>query len=375
MLYKKLYNNKESAMNELSHMWKNIQGNLFPFLQEVLHPFTKQQKRLVSILEIIQIEDLVQAQPCFRGRPSKNRKAIARAFITKAVYEFSTTRQLIENLKLSSSLRRICGWERFVDVPSESVFSRVFAEFSKTELPQQVQEVMINKYLNYKIVGHLSRDSTAIVGREKAIKKPKKENKPKRKRGRPRKGEEVPIKEPTRLERQKNMTLDEMLKDLPKKCNFGTKKDSKGKKLIWKGYKLHVDFADGGIPISCVLTSASVHDSQVALPLAQTSANRVTSLYDLMDAAYDSNIIKEHSRSLGHVPIIDSNRRNGKKKLMCPATKIRYNERSTAERGFSRLKDSFGANTVRVKGHTKVMAHLMFGVLALCAEQLLRLII
>lgn len=362
-------------MNELSHMWKNIQGKLFPFLQEILHPFTKQQKRLVSILEIIQIEDLVQAQTCLLGRPAKNRKAIARAFVTKAVYEFSTTRQLIENLKLSSSLRRICGWERFVDVPSESVFSRVFADFSKMELPQQVQEVIINKYLSDKIVGHISRDSTAIVAREKAIKKSKKENKPKRKRGRPRKGEEVPVKEPTRLERQKNMTLDEILKELPKECDFGAKKDSKGKNSIWSGYKLHVDFTDGGIPISCILTSASVHDSQVALPLAQTSANRITSLYDLMDAAYDSDIIKEHSHSLGHVPIIDSNRRKGKKKLMCPATKLRYNERGTAERGFSRLKDSFGANNIRVKGHAKVMAHLMFGVLALCAEQLLRLII
>ena len=364
-------------MNELSHMWKNIQGKLFPFLQEILNPFTKQQKRLVSILEIIQIEDLVPAQTCLRGRPAKNRKAIARAFIIKAVYEFSTTRQLIENLRLSSSLRRICGWERFVDVPSESVFSRVFADFSDMNLLQHVQEVMLDRYLSDKIVGHISRDSTAIVAREKAIKKSKKEkeNKPKRKRGRPRKGEEVLAKEPTRLERQTKMTLDEMLKGLPKECDFGTKKDSNGKKLTWKGYKLHIDFSDGGIPISCVLTSASVHDSQVALPLAQTSANRITSLYDLMDAAYDSDIIKEHSRSLGHVPIIDSNRRKGEKKLMCPATKLRYNERGTAERGFSRLKDSFGANTIRVKGHSKVMTHLMFGVLALCAEQLLRLLI
>jgi hypothetical protein len=35
------------------------------------------------------------------------------------------------------------------------------------------------------------------------------------------------------------------------------------------GYKLHIHLADGGIPISCVLTSASVHDSQVAIPLAK----------------------------------------------------------------------------------------------------------
>ena len=29
----------------------------------------------------------------------------------------------------------------------------------------------------------------------------------------------------------------------------------------WIGYKLHIDVADGQIPISCILTSASLHDS------------------------------------------------------------------------------------------------------------------
>ena len=46
-----------------------------------------------------------------------------------------------------------------------------------------------------------------------------------------------------------------------------------------------VDVADGQIPISCLLTSASLHDSQVAIPLASLSAERSTNLYDLMDAA------------------------------------------------------------------------------------------
>ena len=40
------------------------------------------------------------------------------------------------------------------------------------------------------------------------------------------------------------------------------KKDSKGYKSTWVGYKLHIDVADGQIPISCLLTSASLHDSQ-----------------------------------------------------------------------------------------------------------------
>ena len=42
----------------------------------------------------------------------------------------------------------------------------------------------------------------------------------------------------------------------------------------------------------------------------------------------------------------------------------------------SNLKDNYGGNTniVRVKGDKKVMAHLMFGIIAMTAEQLFRMI-
>ena len=39
----------------------------------------------------------------------------------------------------------------------------------------------------------------------------------------------------------------------------------------------------------------------------------------------------------------------------------------------ARLKDEFGANPLQVQGATKVMGHLMFGILALAADQLMRL--
>ena len=105
------------------------------------------------------------------------------------------------------------------------------------------------------------------------------------------------------------MNLADMKADLPSVCNVGTKRNSKGYKTTWIGYKLHIDASDGGIPISCLLTSASLHDSQVAIPLAEMTSRRVTNCYDLMDAAYESPLIKQHSESLGHVPIIDENPR------------------------------------------------------------------
>ena len=76
--------------------------------------------------------------------------------------------------------------------------------------------------------------------------------------------------------------------------------------------KLHLDTADCGVPLSAILTSASVHDSQVAIPLAMMTAGRVTNLYDLMDSAYDAREIHQTSERLGHVPIIDVNPRRDK---------------------------------------------------------------
>jgi len=90
-----------------------------------------------------------------------------------------------------------------------------------------------------KIIGHISRDSTAIKGREKPKKtiKEKDNQKKNKKKGRPKKEEKREKKEPSRIEKQKNMTLEEILKELPKDCDVGTKKNSKGYKESWIGYK------------------------------------------------------------------------------------------------------------------------------------------
>jgi hypothetical protein len=177
------------------------------------------------------------------------------------------------------------------------------------------------------------------------------------------------------LDLQPTRNLLENLNELPTACDVGMKVDSKGHKMIWVGYKLHLDCVDGDIPVSSILTSASLHDSQVAIPLAQMTAERITSLYEVMDSAYDAPQIKSHSWGLGHVPIIDSNPRRGEKLLMDPATHRRFGERSTVERVYSNLKDNYGGEKIRVKGTSKVMTHLMFGIIALTATQLFRLLL
>ncbi|MGH2638395.1 MAG: transposase [Rhabdochlamydiaceae bacterium] len=378
----------------LSQYWHKIQGTLFPMLEEELDPLTAKQQRLVTILELIRIEQFVRDSFGCEGRPLKARAAIARSFVAKMVYNIATTSALWERLHSDTSLRRICGFETKHQIPSEASFSRAFAEFSESQIPQRVHEALIKKTLGdtETIVVHNSRDSTAIEAREKPVRKDREhvstQAVTKKKRGRPKTGEEKPLQEPTRIEKQRTMSLQDMLENLPKDCNIGSKKNSKGHIEHWIGYKLHLDTGDGGIPISAILTSASLHDSQVAIPLASMTAQRVINLYDLMDAAYDAPGIIEHSRSLGHVPLVDKNPRRDKAfaeeleaelkrqkliNLVSPKT-VRYNERTTAERTNARLKDEFGGRMVRVRGHAKVMCHLMFGVVVLAADQIMRLV-
>jgi transposase len=357
----------------LSHFWNQVYGFLFPIIEEELGELTAKQKQLISTLEMIRIEEFVKVSSG-AGRPPEDRKAIARAFVAKAVYNIDSTRMLIDRLKTDSQLRRICGWINPGSVPEEWSFSRAFADYANSNLASRVHETLIKNKYEGQIVGHISRDSTEIEAREKPQKADSKKaaSEIKFPVGRPRKDEKRPQPEPTRLERQEKMTLAEMEADLPRACNVGSKKNSKGFKETWIGYKLHLDAADGQIPISCILSSASLHDSQVAIPLAKMSEKRVVNLYDLMDSAYDAEPIKNCSKSLNHVPIIDHNPRRGEKIEFDPPTQERYKERTTVERVYSRLKDEFGGRMIRVRGNTKVFAHLMFGILALTADQLMR---
>jgi hypothetical protein len=249
----------------------------------------------------------------------------------------------------------------------------------------QVHTELIKTHYKNEIVEHLITDASAIEAREKPVKKIVIE-KPRYREGRPKKGEERPRQIP-RIEKQlgPSMTLEEILKDLPQQCDIGGKKNTKGNLQYWVGYKLHITVDDHGIPMAGILTSASLADNQVAIPLAKLTAERVVGLYDLMDSGYDASGIREHSKSLGHVPIIEERADPGKaeekrqEKLAWttlswkPSDMVRYEKRTVVERSFARLKEEFGARFIRVRGHEKVLMHLMLGVLALAVDQLLKI--
>jgi hypothetical protein len=365
--------------------WSVVQHELMPELAAEVGMLTPKLEKLIHTLEWVRIEEFV---PRWHGvgRPWHDRGALANAFVAKAVLGLVTTAGLIERLMIDRALRRICGFAFWKKLPDGATFSRAFEEFAQARLAERVHEALIKEHLGQSLVGHISRDGTAIVARERpesvadtllvqtaqvqdallpaqALVAKEAPAPIARKRGRPRRGEVRAPKE-TPISRQRGQSLAQMIAELPRQCDRGSK---------CNGYKLHLDTADCAVPISALLTSASVHDSRAAVPLSLMSARRVTNLYDLMDAAYCSTEQREHSRTLGHVPLIDHNPRGGEKIEFDAAQALRYNERSAAERTNARLKDEFGGNAIWVKGYTKVMGHLMFGVLALSADQLMRL--
>ena len=354
--------------------WHVVQHDLIPELRSDISTLTPKLEKVVHILEWVRIEEFTTSSWCGAGRPPHERAWLANAFVAKAVLELTTTVGLIERLVIDRALRRICGFPLCKKLPSEATFSRAFDEFANARLAERVHEALIKEYLGSELIGHISRDATAIEVRERPLRTKAAQTTPiPKKRGRPRRGEvRTPAKE-SPISRQRRQTVAQMIADMPTACDRGTKCNAKGYKVSWNGYKLHIDTADCGVPVAALLSSASMHDSRAAIPLSIISATRVTNLYDVMDAGYCSTELREFSLSLGHVPLIDHNPRGGEKIEFDPAQAIRYNERTVAERSNARLKDEFGGSHIRVKGGVKVMGHLMFGVLALSADQLMRL--
>ena len=155
----------------LSNFWANVQCTLFPDLERYTGELSSDHKKLVSILELVRIEDFIASTRFNDGRPPKDRCAIARAFIAKIVFKITYTKQLVKQLKVDKQLRIICGWDACQEIPSESKFSRAFKEFSRSSLPEKVHQALIKEVYKNQLVGHVVKDSTPIEVREKHLKK------------------------------------------------------------------------------------------------------------------------------------------------------------------------------------------------------------
>jgi len=259
---------------------------------------TPLHQRIVHTLDWINMDALLGYTARTAGAPQRSRFALAQAFVAKAVLGFEQTTQLRSRLAVDPVLARLLGFESNRPLPSEATFSRAFAEFARTGLPAKAHEALIRQHLGQVVIGHIARDSTAIHARERAqysqaetaalneakaakqAKLVKADKQPKR-RGRPPAGAGKTSKDDkanprSRIPAQLLQTAQEALAELPQLCNKGKKRNAQGNFNTWVGYKLHLDVACCGVPIAAALTSASVYDNQVSVPLARLSAQRVT---------------------------------------------------------------------------------------------------
>jgi transposase len=349
---------------------------LFPIsfeIQDIFEEYlTEEHRAFLAMLSVLE-EHVPRFERSYKGRGRRPHQdmPIIRAFLAKAFLGINASSALLLRLRSDSSLRKICG---FSTVPSPATFSRRLSEYANTHIIEQSLYKMVRAYHQGHIVGHISRDSTAIEAREKP-KNNKKEVKPKKKRrrGRPRKDEERPPKEKTRLERQMSMPSGVAFKELNKECTWGCKKNSQGNVHFWKGYKLHLDVTDIGIPVAAAVTGANVHDSQVAIPLEKLTERNVIHLYSLMDAAYDAPHIRNYIEGKGRVALIDRNKR---RKATChpmdEAEARRFRIRSTVERANGHLKDCFLPSRLTVRGYNKVNFMLLSGVAVLASIKILQ---
>jgi hypothetical protein len=151
--------------------WTMVQHELLPELRNEVGTLTPKLEKVIHTLEWVRIEEFVASSWCGEGRPPLERSWLANAFVPKAVLGLTTTRGLIERLMIDRALRRICGFSMCRKLPSESTFSRAFEEFAEAHLAERVHEALIHEHLGDELIGHLSRDGTAIEARERPTRK------------------------------------------------------------------------------------------------------------------------------------------------------------------------------------------------------------
>ena len=341
-------------MNTTSN-YTSLQPLLFDFSDlSYSYNLTEKEKEFASCWNSIvsRVPDSLFDSNTF-GRKGYPLSTILAVRVIMLFFKKGNISEAIREVEASYNLKAITG---ITKVPSSSVVSRRTKELIKALNLYSMHSEIVKEYFADRLVCNLSIDSTPIEARETPIKNKKEEGK---KRGRKKKGsiEENEYRE--RKEREKELNemakegdVEQFLSTLENRCSVSGKKNLKGY-MQWRiGYKIHLAVCDSGIPVSFFVSGASVHDSKVAIPLLRKAKERCSYFYALMDGGYSSRQIEKYSHSIGVVPIIDFKAdRNGNKREMDGAKKIRYRARTTVERTNSELKECFLPTKIYSRGN------------------------
>lgn len=293
-----------------------------------------------------------------RGRNGYALSSILGIMLLKLLYQMRTMKATLFLLHENGNLKDMLA---ITQVPSEATVSRLSKEVEEIVNPSNLHERVVQAYaksLDRLAVGHLSIDSTTIEAREKPVKTGAPKARTSKKRGRKAKGslEEQQHRERQDQQEQERIaylqeSFETSLGKLEMRCSMTAKQNSKGKKQWFIGYKAHLATDDYGVPMSFAVTGASVHDSQVAVPLMKKTRETADFWYALLDKGYISPVINDYVDMIGRKAIIDRRAYRGVvADPLDPASQKRYAARTTVERTNSELKDGFLPDTIYKRG-------------------------
>jgi hypothetical protein len=347
------------------------QKEIFPELKQHFGYLTNKHEKLLQMLDLIDMNTIypnsIWDAQC--GRPPEHRHRFVVAFLAKSLWNIAQTNTLIEYLKVDRVLRSICGFdERNFLLPSESTFSRTFADLSKSQVGEKLLKYIITTHCSETLHEHVSIDGSAISVAEKAL--PAEKIFVKTKSGKKKRV----IKNKNSATIQLTQDMNTIIENLSTVCDFGTKKDSHGNSIRWKGYKLHAAVNDYNIPVAAIVTSASVNDTLGAIPLIRNVEDRIDNLYYLMDKGYDATAIRTEIANHKKIGLIDFNHRGNEKdhRAFMPHEKARYGNRAFSESLFSHLKLHHLPRYIFYRGINKVKTVLNFALSVIATLQIIK---
>ena len=88
-------------------------------MEDEIDDLDEKHRQFIAVCELCEIDNHIAAYRWIgNGCPPKDRLALCKAFIAKAVWDFATPRDLMDAVRHRPALRRLCGWETLGEVPS-----------------------------------------------------------------------------------------------------------------------------------------------------------------------------------------------------------------------------------------------------------------
>ena len=84
----------------MGHLWNSMQSWLFPMLEDEIGALDEKHRQFVAVCELCAPQDhMTVYRWCGNGCPPHDRLALCKAYIAKAVWDFATTRDLIDAVR------------------------------------------------------------------------------------------------------------------------------------------------------------------------------------------------------------------------------------------------------------------------------------